>query len=136
MIMACLLLTCQGVFAASAAQRKLAISRVKEYAVALCEGNVAKLKRLTTYDYYRTLFPSSDAELKSYLLSVPYAKRMREKDRKVIRSEYSTFENRPGDVITVVVTDSITGEEDYYQLLDEYENGDWRIFNLNYQIDY
>lgn len=107
----------------------IAIERAKEAFYATANGDVAKLKRLLTPEFYKKYYPYSDAKVKEILLSVPIEKRKRMIDQIKNNSIYSAFINRAGDVITVTITNKSTKKEITFQLIDEKENGDWKVCN-------
>ncbi len=86
--------------------REAAIKIAKELFVATANGDVNRLKQLMTSDFYKQHYPYSDAKVREMLLSVPYARRQNMKDQILNHSDVSTVINRPGDVITVFLTNS------------------------------
>lgn len=110
----------------------VAITRAKALFVATANGDVAKLKQLMTPEFYKENYPYSDSRVRDLLLSVPVEKRERMIDQIQNKSLTSTIMNRAGDVITVTFTNKITKKEITVQLLDENENGDWKVFNYWY----
>ena len=130
MLVFALLFSVQISFAQSNAVRNIAISRAKAVFVATANGDVTKLKRLTTPEFYEEHYPYSDARVREILLSVPKQKRQNMIDQIQNNSTASTIMNRAGDVITVTLTNKTSKKEFTVQLLEE--DGDWKIFNYWY----
>lgn len=85
-----------------------------------------------TPEFYKENYPYSDSYVREMLLSVPIEKRKRMIDQIKNKSIPSTIINRAGDVITVTLTNKVTKKEITVQLIDENENGDWKVFNYWY----
>lgn len=103
----------------------------KKVFYAVASGDVSILKRYLTTEFYRTSFPYSDVYIREMLLSVPKEKRDRLIDH-VNRAEITTIPNKVGDVVTVIFSNPFTGKDYTMQLIDEYENGDWKVFEIQY----
>lgn len=112
--------------------REIAIERAKTVFYATANGDVTKLKQLMTPEFYKENYPYSDAKVREILLSIPIKKRKRMIDQIKNKSIPSTIINRAGDVITVTLTNKVTKKEITVQLIDENENGDWKVFNYWY----
>lgn len=112
--------------------RDIAISRAKAVFVATANGDVATLKQLMTPGFYKETYPYSDSYVREILLSVPYQNRKKLIDHVQNQSVASTVINRAGDVITVTLTNKLSHKEFTVQLVDEYGNGDWRVFDFWY----
>lgn len=121
-----------GKTSSSQNQREVAIKRAKEAFIATANGDVAKLEKLLTPDFYSQYYPYSDAKVKEILLSVPYERRKLMIDQISYNTDVSTIVNRAGDVITVMFTNRTNHSIFTVQLLDEYGTGDWRIFDYDY----
>ncbi len=113
--------------------RDVAISRAKAVFIATANGDVAKLKRLMTPEFYKENYPYSDSRVREILLGVPAEKRKRLINQIQNQSTPSTIMNRAGDVITVTLLNKVTKKEITVQLIDETESGDWKIFNYWYE---
>lgn len=113
----------------SASNQCIDVAKKVFYAVA--NGDVSILKRYLTTTFYRTSFPYSDARTREVLLSVPKSKRDRLINH-VNRAEITTIPSKAGDVVTVIFTNTLTGKDYTMQLIDEYENGDWKVFEILY----
>ena len=97
----------------------------------MANGDVSALKRLLTSDFYNKNFPYNDAYIRELLLGVPKSKRERLIDH-VNRSEITAIPNRTGDVVTVIFTNTVTGKDFTVRLIDEYGNGNWKIYEFEY----
>lgn len=117
---------------AQSSPRDVAIARAKAVFIATANGDVARLKQLMTPEFYKENYPYSDSYVREMLLSVPIEKRKRMIDQIKNKSIPSTIINRAGDVITVTLTNKVTKKEITVQLIDENENGDWKVFNYWY----
>lgn len=131
MLLFLVLLTSFNVLAQTSS-RDIAIERAKAVFVATANGDVASLKQLMTPEFYKENYPYSDARVREILLSVPIEKRKRAIDQIKNKSIPSTIINRAGDVITVTLTNKVTKKEITVQLIDENENGNWKVFNYWY----
>lgn len=120
-----------GTFAQSS-PKSIAISRAKELFIATANGDVAKIKRLTTSAFYKEKYPYSDAKVRELLLRVPYEKRKRMIDQIRNHSKASAIINRAGDVVTVTLKNDVTGKEFLIRLIDENGNGNWRVSDYDY----
>ncbi len=106
--------------------------RAKELFIAIANADVVKLKKLLTTEYYRKVFPYEDNQLRKILLSVPIEKRQRMINQISNNTKLSTIPNRAGDVVTVILSNTVTCKEFTVQLIDEKGNEDWKIFNYEY----
>ncbi len=112
--------------------KSLAVSRAKELVIATANGNVARIKQLTTPEFYKAKYPYPDATARELLLSAPYKKRQKLIDHIKNHCKSTTIINRAGDVITVIFDNQITGKEFTMRLLDEEGNGNWLVFDYDY----
>lgn len=114
--------------------RNIAIAkkRAKEVFVATANGDIAKLKQLLTPEFYKRYYPYSDSKMREILLSVPYEQRQKMVDQALHHDEITAFTNRAGDVITVTFANKNNNKMFTMQLMDEYGNGDWRVFDYDY----
>ncbi|MBQ3605078.1 MAG: hypothetical protein II990_02355 [Muribaculaceae bacterium] len=110
----------------------IAVSRAKELAIAISNGDVETLKRLLSADFYRDEFPFSDERTREILLEVPASKRERLRNDIINNCSVTTIPNRAGDVITVIFTNNRTKKDFTVQLVDEEGNNDWRVFEFMY----
>lgn len=110
----------------------IAISRAKELFIATANGDVARIKKLTMPEFYKQKYPYSDAKVRELLLSVSYEKRQKLIDQIKNHCKASALRNRAGDFITVTLENNVTGKEFTICLLDEEENGNWRIVSYEY----
>ena len=97
----------------------------------MANGDVSALERLLTSECYNENFPYNDAYVRELLLGVPKSKRERLIDH-VNRSEITAIPNRTGDVVTVIFTNTVTGKDFTVRLIDEYGNGNWKIYEFEY----
>lgn len=102
------------------------VSIAKKVLYAMANGDVSTLKHYLSTKFYRTNFPYSDAYIRKMLLSVPKNKRDKLINH-VNQSKITTIPNNAGDVVTVIFTNIATGKDYTMQLIDEYENGDWKV---------
>lgn len=123
---------CSLSVSARKSSEEIAIARAKAVFIATANGDVAQLKRLMTPEFYEENYPYSDARVREILLSVPAAKRKSMIDNIQNKCKASTLINRAGDVITVILTNTVTNKEFTVQLLDEKGNNDWIVFNYWY----
>lgn len=110
----------------------IAISRAKELIIATANGDISRIKKLTTPEFYKEQYPYSDAEIQGLLLSVPYEKRQKLIDHIRNHSKASALRNRAGDFITVIIENTITGKDFTIGMLDVEGNGDWRAISYEY----
>lgn len=111
--------------------RDKCIAIAKKFVYAIANGDVYKLKCYCTTDFYSNNFPYDDLYTRKLLLSVPIEKRER-LIKHINDSEITTLNNTPGDVITVIFTNIYTDKEITLQFIDEYSNGDWKVFQYYY----
>ncbi len=116
---------------AQISSRDIAVSRAKEVFVATANGDVAKLKQLTTQDFYKENYPYSDSRVREILLSVPAEKRKRMINQIQNQCTATTRTNRTGDVITVTLTNKVTKKIFTVQLIKDNKDN-WKIFNYWY----
>lgn len=114
---------------AKSSDRGIAISRAKALFIATANGDVAKIKQLTTPEFYREKYPYSDARVRQMLLNVPADKRKNMIYQIQNQTTATASMNRAGDVITVTLTNKVTRKEFTVQMIDERGNGDWRVFD-------
>lgn len=117
-----------GVFAQKTS-KEIAITRSKDFIIAIANCDVAKVKKLMTPEFYKKSFPYSDAKVKEKFLSIPLETRknmIRRIQKEIVAS---AMMNRAGDCITVTLTNQVTDREMTLQLVDASGTGDWRIFD-------
>lgn len=110
----------------------IAISRAKELFIATANGDVARIKKLTMPEFYKKKYPYSDTKVREMLLSVPYDKRQKLIDQIKNHCTASALRNRAGDFITVTLENKVTGKEFTICLMDENEDGNWRVISYEY----
>lgn len=109
--------------------RDVVIRVIKELHYAIAKGDVAKLKKLTTLDFYEKKIPYSDEFVHKELLSVPYEKR-----QALIKyiDEYNRFSvvfSAAGDYATVWIDDTVTGKGVMFNMFHEYDC--WRVCDVD-----
>lgn len=112
--------------------RRIAIQRVEELFIATANGDVDKIKKLMTHDFYKIKYPYSDAAVRKILLDAPYEKRQKLIDHIKHHSRKKAYLNRAGDMITVYLSNLATGKEFTIQLIDENGNGNWLVCDYDY----
>lgn len=117
---------------ASQKSQDIAATRAKELFIAVANGNVTKIKALTTPEFYKEKFPYSDSKVRSELLSVPLAKRQQMINQIKNETEVSTLPNTAGDVITVFLSNKVTKKQFVVQLICEEGDDNWLVFNYEY----
>lgn len=110
--------------------KNIAIANAKALFIATANGDVAKIKKLTTTDFYREKYPYSDAKVREILLSVPLEKRKKAINQVRTQTKASAIMNRAGDVITVILDNQVTGKSFTMRLIEE--NGNWLVYEYDY----
>lgn len=110
--------------------KNIAIANAKALFIATANGDVSKIKKLTTTDFYRDKYPYSDAKVREILLSVPLEKRKKAINQVRTQTKASAIMNRAGDVITVILDNQVTGKSFTMRLIEE--NGNWLVYEYDY----
>ena len=110
--------------------KNIAIANAKALFIATANGDVAKIKKLTTTDFYREKYPYSDAKVREILLSVPLEKRKKAINQVRTQTKASAIMDRAGGVVTVILDNQVTGKS-FTMLLIE-ENGNWLVYEYDY----
>ena len=110
--------------------KNIAIANAKALFIATANGDVAKIKKLTTTDFYREKYPYSDAKVREILLSVPLEKRKKAINQVRTQTKASAIMNRAGDVITVILDNQVIGKSFTMRLIEE--NGNWLVYEYDY----
>lgn len=108
------------------------IKVIKELYYATANGDVAKIKKLTTPDFYKEQYPYSDEFLRKELLSVPYKRRQDLITHIDKNSDFTVVFSTPGDYATVWIDDRVTGKNMRYGLLYDFDDNCWRICDYEY----
>lgn len=109
----------------------LAVSRAKNFVVAMTNGDVSNMKRLSTPGFYRENFPYSDEEVRSRLLRVPVEKR--QKLRNQIQNSTESVEMDYGNnTMTIRLRSTETNKTMTFFMVDERNNNDWKISDYYY----
>ena len=112
---------------------RIAIERAKQIFYAVANGDVRKIRNLTTDDFYDDKFGMySDDEVREILLNVPYERRQEMINQIQNDVVPEVIMNRAGDVMTVILTNNRTGKDFMVQFIDTDGYGDWRIFDYTY----
>ena len=110
--------------------KNTAIANAKALFIAMANGDVTKIKELTTAEFYREKYPYSDAKVREILLSVPLVKRKKAINQVRTQTKASAIMNRAGDVITVILDNQVTGKSFTMRLVEE--NGNWLVYEYDY----
>ena len=108
--------------------KEIAISRAKAILIATANADVAKIKSLTTPEFYQEQFPFSDAKVRELLLSASEGDRENMIDQVQNHCDAEAVMNRAGDVITVTLINRINNNEFTVKLFNSDGNGNWLIF--------
>lgn len=108
----------------------IAMDRAEQLFIATFEGDVDKIKELTSPEFYDDVYIFDDETVRQELLSVPAAKR--EESINQVKNN-STYEaSTDGDVITVYCTNNVNHKEFILKFKDIDGNGNWVVFEKNY----
>ena len=105
---------------------------VKQLHYATANGDVAKLKKLTTPEFYKKQYPLSDESLRKELLSVPYEKRQNLIKHIDEYSEFTVLFSNAGDYATVWADDTVTGKSIRFGLIYDFDAERWLICDYEY----
>lgn len=113
---------------------KKATKIAKNLFIAVANGDVAMLKRITTPKFYYDNFPSSDEETRSTLLSVPYHKRSTLVDHIRNHAITSAIHGHNKNSVKIIFTNTISNKEFSVWLIDENKNNNWKVYDSTYQF--
>jgi len=111
-----------------------AAKTAKNLFIAVANGDVAMLKRITTANFYYSNFPYGDERTKTDLLKMPYHRRAKLVDHIRNHASIDIVPTSERNIVTIIFTNTISKKEFYVILIDDNENNEWKVFDSTYQF--